>query len=73
MNRHVKALQNRSVACLLLTLCISTAAHAGVWVPGPMGPVYEPICHEIVNQVWVQTGPYPGQGYWQSVYETRCD
>lgn len=62
------------LAAAVLSVGAIGAASAGEWVPGPYGPVYQPTCQvEVVNQVWIQTGPFPGQGFWRPVFAQVCD
>ena len=69
-----KRIATALIATAVLSAGAISAASAGVWVPGPFGPVYQPICHPVVvNEVWIQTGPFPGQGFWRPVVETVCD
>jgi hypothetical protein len=56
-----------AVAALGLSLAVG-CAQACVW----NGFACVPVCHVEYSRVWVQTGPFYGQGYWATVANNVC-
>ena len=57
-----KKLMAMGVAATVLLGMVGTVS-AEVCANTPWGVVCQPVC----QNVWIQTGPYAGQGYWTTV------
>ena len=62
MEISMKKLVVRSMLGLALGIGVASSVSAGQ-VCDAFGCRYVPIC----QNVWIQTGPYAGQGYWTTV------
>jgi len=66
MNTLLKKIMT-TAAVLGMSVMATGVASACVMTPGPAGWYCRPVPVQVCRQVWVQTGPFLGQGYWTPV------